>query len=800
MKQYRQSFWLIGSLSLFCLATTSPLPAQVVQDATLPHPSAVTLNGSTSVITGGTKAGTNLFHSFREFSLPEGTASFQGVEVGIKNVISRVTGTSVSNINGRIEVLQTNGIVSPANFFLLNPNGIVFGPNASLNIGGSFLASTASSLNFADGSQFSVDRTQNTAPLLTISVPIGLQFGANPGNIGNQSVAVNRRYEVVGLEVLPGRTLALVGGNVTLEGGYLIAPGGRIELGSIAGLGFVSLNPTGLGWSLGYEKVQKFQDIQLSHTAEVMTSGEGGGDIQVYGRRVTLTDDSQIVARNRGTSLGGTLAVTASESVELRGNSTGIFPSGLFTQVNPNATGNGGDLTITTQKLIVRDGAQVNTTTSGRGKAGNLTVRSSEIELDGVARDAASQPIANGGLLYSSGLFAGVEMNSQGAGGDLTVETNRLVVQNGAVVQTSTFGQGNAGNLTIKANDLVTLSGTVSSSRLRVPSSLLAVSGGISGFPGVIEATGKGGNINLELHQGQLLITDGAVVAVSSLNPSQNVLGAGNIIITSPIIRLEKQGTITAETVSGDGGNITLRSQNIILLRDHSQISTSAGTVGAGGSGGNITINRPFLVSPLLENNDITANAFSGKGGSIIIDARGIFGLKSESRQDLEQLLRTTDSTQLDPSRLQTNDITAISQENPNFNGEVIINTPNVNPSQGLVALPTRVVYTSGLIASGCATFAGKQASTFVVTGRSGLPSTPYEEFTSDAIWEDARLPTFSKQKQFVNATHSSIRHATPIMPAQGWILNQRGEVVLIAKEPNLPTHSIGSTPTICDK
>ena len=147
---------------------------------------------------------------------------------------------------------------------------------------------------------------------------------------------------------------------------------------------------------------------------------------------------------------------------------------------------------------------------------------------------------------------------------------------------------------------------------------------------------------------------------------------------------------------------------------------------------------------------------------------------------------------------MQTNDITAISQENPNFNGEVIINTPNVDPSQGLVALP--IVYTSGLIASGCATLAGKQASTFVVTGSGGLPSTPYEEFTSDAIWEDARLPTFSKQKQFVNATHSSIRNATPIMPAQGWILNQRGEVVLIAKEPNFPTHSIGSTLTVCDQ
>lgn len=163
-------------------------------------------------------------------------------------------------------MLRANGT---ANLFLLNPQGIIFGPNATLNIGGSFLGSTASSLNFADGTSFSATAT-TTTPLLTVSVPFGLQYGANPGRIQVQGDGQGRRTTsdlidtTVGLRVQPNQTLAIVGGDVALSGGTLKTAGGRIELGSVAGPNLVSLTPTNKGWSLGYEGVQNFQDIQLS--------------------------------------------------------------------------------------------------------------------------------------------------------------------------------------------------------------------------------------------------------------------------------------------------------------------------------------------------------------------------------------------------------------------------------------------------------------------------------------------------------------------------------------------------------
>jgi filamentous hemagglutinin family protein len=163
---------------------------------------------ATDAIIGGAVRGSNLFHSFKEFSIPEGReAYFFNESNTIQNILARVTGSNRSEIFGKLGILNTTGITSNPNLFLINPNGIVFGENAQLDVGGSFIATTASSVKFADGNEFST--TPQSTSLLTISVPLGLQFGANPGSIQAKGEGQGIRTTgdlidtTAGLQVLP---------------------------------------------------------------------------------------------------------------------------------------------------------------------------------------------------------------------------------------------------------------------------------------------------------------------------------------------------------------------------------------------------------------------------------------------------------------------------------------------------------------------------------------------------------------------------------------------------------------------
>ena len=255
--------FLLGSLGGFWQRSVN---AQIIPDASLgTETSIVTPNveikGSPAErIDGGATRGINLFHSFSEFNVGESQRVYFNNPAGIENILTRVTGGKVSNILG------TLGVDGGANLFFINPGGIVFGQNSRLDLGGSFLGSTANSFVFGDRLQFSATNPQSP-PLLQINVPTGLQFGKNSQDIRVNGISGGRSsIQGLGLRVSPGNTLALIGGNINVEGVFLNAPEGQIELGSVAGIGQVNLKPINQNWILDYNNVQNFGDINISRS------------------------------------------------------------------------------------------------------------------------------------------------------------------------------------------------------------------------------------------------------------------------------------------------------------------------------------------------------------------------------------------------------------------------------------------------------------------------------------------------------------------------------------------------------
>lgn len=776
MKKQSFNFFTI-TLIYICFVKTNDLTyAQVTADDTLGTKVDIS-NQINFTITNGTQVGSNLFHSFQEFSVPKkGTASFDN-DLAIKNIITRVTGNSISQINGLIE---TKG---SANLFLINPNGIIFGSNASLNINGSFIASTASKVLFAD-TEFSVTDTQ-ASPLLTENVPVGLQFGqtAKPIEI-KESI----------LDVLSGQTLALLGGDIFINRGQLIAPGGRVDLGSVADNSLVTLTQLTQGWALGYSNLQKFQDIQITDNSDIYTTDEGSGSIQLYGKNIVITNNSEVGGLNIANKPGQPLVIKASESIEVSGNSSlfsltyGTEPGGNIIietkrllvheggiiEASTGGYGRGGSLTvdadefveivggeqlrsslrvrsfssqkdagdageihITTKKVILRDGGQISTSTLGAGDGGILRVNASEsVE--------ASGRIVIDNLDYPSGLVSqsrgGGDVLTIGQAGGIIINTQRLVVKDGARISVAAINgsQGDAGTLYIYALDSIIVTGSgIDANGQVAPSSLFAVS----------EGAGSAGD--LTINTGRLTVQDGAEVTVSGKGSGS----AGNLTILANTVRLN-QGRLTAETNAGEGANIKLQNLELLFLQNQSLISAQAFN---NANGGNIDIIAPqgFVVAVPNQNNDIIANAVQGQGGQINITATSIFGIAERKS--------TPANT--------TNDIDASSQFGSS--GTITIDTPGVDPSRGLVELPSNLVDPSQQIANTCTPGRRQSQSSFIATGRGGLPPNPYEPLDSGEVWRDVQLPR--------QLAENSVTNPERIVEAQGWIIDKNGDVQLIA-------------------
>ncbi|MEQ8998765.1 MAG: S-layer family protein [Coleofasciculus sp. B1-GNL1-01] len=553
MKRY-YGFWQ-NAVGLVCcyLVNISPVGAQIAGDTTLS--TAVTSpDGLNYTILNGTPVDTNLFHSFSQFSVPTGGSAFFDNALEVENIIGRVTGGSLSNIDG---LIRTNGT---ANLFLLNPSGIIFGANAQLNIGGSFIASTANGMRFADGTEFTA--TTASPPLLTLSVPIGLQYGSTAAGIQVQGST---------LEISSGRSLALVGGDIAVVGGNLTAARGRIELGAVRGAGTVEITFANNQIQFTVPDAMARADISLTDDAVINTSGIGGGDIQLTGKQITL-QDARVESTTLGSQPGGNLTVNATDAVKIVGNDDagGMFTQGLFAETR--GAGTGGNLSITTGELTVQGEARISAATFGAGQGGNLTVNAADsVELIGVDSNDFQ-------------LFTGILTDTErtGAAGDLMINTRRLIVREGAQVSAATFGEGVGGNLTVNATESVELIG-VSASDLLSSGLFTATQP---------EATGNAGN--LEVNTRKLIVQDGAQIfagtggAGDGGNLTVNAADFIEVSGVSPIV-LFPSGlfTVVEATGTGNAGDLEVNTGRL-TVQDGGQISAS--TFGVG-NGGNLTVN-----------------------------------------------------------------------------------------------------------------------------------------------------------------------------------------------------------------
>ena len=620
-----------------------PIGAQQIKgDSTLPTVTAVsTIDNRSFTIEGGTQLGNNLFHSFEQFSIPtQGTAVFSN-SADIANIISRVTGGQISSIDG---LIQANGLNT--NLFFLNSNGIVFGPDAQLQIGGSFVASSAESLRFTNGVEFKTggDRID---PLLSISTPIGLQLGASSGSIRVNDTGHTLLSDIPlkldsspSLRVNPGRTLALIGSDLEFEGGIVAAPGGQVVLGGVRE-GLVELDIE--DWRFDYDQVEQFGDMRFSARSLVDASsllfgadgnpyafGAQGGAVQLHGRQLFFEEGSRAIIQNYGSQPSGNLHVEATDSLRLLDRvDTGEPGAALATM--SFAAGAGGQLNAIAPRIVLSGDASISTETFSNAASGKLTA----IAKDSVLFEGSQDLMPDFGQIDTISY-------ATGAAGNLSLATGRLTIL-GDGVSSQALGSGPGGVIDVSADQIIiTDGGSISSATLasgnggsvRVQSDSVEVKGinPITLLPSIISAaatsSGDAGNVTIKVRQ--LLVSEGGRVDSSTLATGD----AGAITISA-----DELVSVSGMVPGSVNPSLIISSANIVdpALRAFFASIGSPLPDGPTGNSGDVTINAPRLVvsdgAQVTVRNDGTGNAgtLSVNAGSVYLSDRA--GITASTQQ-----------------------------------------------------------------------------------------------------------------------------------------------------------------------
>lgn len=617
-----------------------------------------------------------------------------------------------------------------------------------------------------------------------------------PGGVAN-SGTISIRSRSLTLQN-GGQLQTLVRGAILDDNGAVLTPGGQGNAGEIDIRVRNDITLDGVAFRDETGQVEGFPSFI---TSQVQEGGSGrGGNIDLTSRQGSLvvSNGGRITANVFGEGRAGNIRIDVAEDVVMSGL-VEAEPEPFVNQIGSlfgvNATqGRGGRVEMQARSLLMSDSSQISSSTFGVGNAGNINIRVD----DSIA------------MLTSSTIRAAVESGSQGNGGDIQINGRSLLLDGGSQILASVFrplggeegGIGNGGNINIAMTDDMIASGAG-----------ISVFDGNTFFSGVlasteVDATGRAGNITVTANN--LNLTDGAFINAQTENNSPagniglNLRGTflledngrvfvegrgqglpGNLSVTANSIIFNRGGRLLASTQAGGNANISIRVNGDINmfgipttpLPDNLDSCSTCNEISAqafnNGNGGNIRIDAPgnFVIGRLPENSDVVANAFEGTGGRVSVRAAGVFGFRRfEDR-------RTPDS-----------DLTASSELG--IDGTTDLETDD----QFEAELPVDRIDPATLITDRCAVDAGLTADealgSFTVTGRGGLPPNPLElidgetVFTRLAVEGEQEMGRAGDGEVDVPSITSVTSSATPIIEAQGWVVNADGQVMLVAQNP----------------
>ena len=620
----------------------------------------VSLQDQTFAITGGTARSGNLLHSFREFNVETGqTADFQAT-AGTQNIISRVTGTNDSWIDGQIK-----STTSEADLYLVNPNGIVMGKNASLDVQGAFHATTADYVTLADGQRVFAEADQGVA--LTVAAPEAFGFlDDSAGQI---------RIDGSQLQVQAGEVLSLVGGEITLESSArLRIPGGRVDLVGVASDGEVRLASDQISNTVANRANITLNDstVDVNNQTDSTTIGR----IRVQGAQISA-NNGQLRADNHS------MVDATGNQVELQADTIRLTGSQITTIVNNS--GQGGSVRLEARDQVGMHNSlitmETRSETADAGDGGDLVIQATDITLtDDTAITAETRGSGAGGsvwleardqvAMHNSAITMATysELANAGKGGDLIIQATDITLATGTVITAETLSSGQGGPVRLVAIDQIRLSGQdtqINSSshgpgaagtvRIQAANLTLTATARVESTSGFVDQmvdsdlprTGAAGQIEIDLsgvlHMSgnskiststegsgdagnirigetsrpmMLWLEDGARITSGSEASAADAGDAGRLVIlASEQIHLRGNSALTTASKKSGGGGIQVETRDLLYLQD-GRITTSV--AGGTGQGGNIEIDPVFII---LENSRIQANAHGGDGGNITLVA-----------------------------------------------------------------------------------------------------------------------------------------------------------------------------------